>query len=235
MASVNQNWTSSRTSTLRAIMQRKYKQSFRMQTSATCSRAVELRKQEDTLTCSVDTAKFTSGACNVVAALTFSDSTQWVARIMLPQENEEGDISTSLLSEISTTELIRTQTTIPIPHVFGYGVSKTDHFGYPYLLMEALPGKVLDRQMACSIPEKHQRNFAAQLARYIYELSTIRFSQIGRVLHSELAPFSVMGSPSGRSFTHLTGIFLPLAPRSNKCDSPRASRRTGVGGGCLVT
>lgn len=35
----------------------------------------------------VDTTKFISGSFNVVVALDFADSIQWVARILLPQKN----------------------------------------------------------------------------------------------------------------------------------------------------
>lgn len=75
-----------------------------------------------------------------MVALTFSASIQWVARIMLPQEREDEDISMSLLSELSTMELIHAKTTIPVPDVFGYGVTAND-FGCTYLLMEALSEK----------------------------------------------------------------------------------------------
>ena len=87
MASVDQNWTSFQnildSNHARRIQRVLQKANF----TRLCSRAVELRKQEedapDTLTCSVDTTKFTSGMCNVVIALTFSDMIQWVARIVL--------------------------------------------------------------------------------------------------------------------------------------------------------
>jgi hypothetical protein len=66
---------------------------------------VELRKKEEahaqkTLACSADAAKFTSGASNVVVVLTFSDSIQWIARILLPREKEDENVAISLLSEM---------------------------------------------------------------------------------------------------------------------------------------
>lgn len=133
---------------------------------------------------------------------------------MLPQDKEDEDISMSLLSEISTMELIRNKTTIPLLCVLGYGVTAND-FGYTYLLLEALPGNVLHSRMAFSIPDRHKGNFAAQLARYVYELSTIRFSQIGRIIDSpesgvlELLPFAIMGSsPVGPLSTSLEYFYL---------------------------
>lgn len=188
MAPVNQSWTSfenidhesDHTKKLRTVLQT-------ANFNYLCSRAVELRKEQevqdqDTLTCSVDTTKSTFGACNLVLALTFSDSCQWVVRVMLLQDREDGDAtSTSLLSEVFTMKLI-TKTTIPVSHVYGY-CETTGDFGCPYLLMEALPGNVLDSQMALSIPDRRKGKFATQLVSYIHELSTIRCSRIGRVLY----------------------------------------------------
>lgn len=160
----------------------------------------------------------------MVLALNFSDATQWVARIQLPQ-NEDADsvnISTSLLSEVSTMDLIRTKTTIPIPRVWGYDASTKD-IGYRYILMEALPGQALDGRMALSIPDIHKEKFAAQLAGYLYELSTIRFNQIGRILYShessqhELLPFYVVGSPKevGPLSTSLEFFYLLRKGQTN--------------------
>lgn len=226
MASVNQNWTSFQNIDLDSDHAKKIQAVLQNANfSYLCSEAVKLRKKEEahvqnTLACSVDTAKFTSGAFNVVVALTFSDSIQWVARIMLPREEDDEDILIPLMSEISTMELIRTKTTIPVPHIFGYGVT-TNEFGYPYLLMEALSGNVLESQMGLSVPDEHKGKFSAQLARYIYELSTIRFNRIGRISHlheselPELLPFPVMGSPVGPLSTSLEYFYLWRRAQTN--------------------
>lgn len=166
-----------------------------------CSEATKIRQREkssDVLTCSVNTAKFTSGTYNLVVALTFSDTTQWVARIMLPQDYDDENVATSLLSEIASMNFVRSKTTIPVPRIFGHNVTKND-FGYPYLLMEALPGTVLENRMALSIPATHKKKFAAQLARYVYELSTLRFSKIGCLSYSqsgelEVSPLQISSS-----------------------------------------
>lgn len=96
-----------------------------MQNSITCSRDVEIRLEQEkevhargTLSCSVDTTGFTNGECNVVVALTFSDSTQWVARNMLPQDREDNETDVSLLTEISTMQLVRPRMAIPVLRVW---------------------------------------------------------------------------------------------------------------------
>ncbi|CAI7628007.1 unnamed protein product [Penicillium viridicatum] len=167
-----------------------------------CSEATKIRQREDSLdipTCSVNTEKFTSGTYNLVVALTFSDSTQWVARIMLPQDDDDEYIAKSLLSEIASMDFIRSKTTIPVPRIFGHNVSNND-FGFPYLLMEALPGTVLENRWALSIPDSHKKKFATQLAHYVYELSTLRFNKIGCLSYShesaelEVSPFQISGT-----------------------------------------
>ncbi|KAJ5952249.1 uncharacterized protein N7479_010662 [Penicillium vulpinum] len=117
---------------------------------------------------------------------------------MLPQEENDEDVTTRLLSEIASMNFIRSKTTIPVPRVFGHSVRKND-FGYSYILMKALPGTVLNHRVALSIPATHKKKFAAQLARYIYELSTLRFSRIGFLSYSEsdefeICPFQISGS-----------------------------------------
>ncbi|KAJ5273607.1 hypothetical protein N7478_008732 [Penicillium angulare] len=169
--------------------------------------AVKLRQLRtgslNELFCTIDTTRFTSGACNIVVALSFSDGLQWVARIQLPliDENDDSEsVETSLLSEVATMQLIRAKSTIPIPSVFGYDASPKN-IGYRYILMEALPGHALTSRMAVSIPDEYKEEFAARLAGHLFDLSTISFGQIGRLGNSldELGqhimlPFSVPGS-----------------------------------------
>ncbi|KAL4810125.1 hypothetical protein BDV18DRAFT_156499 [Aspergillus unguis] len=93
-------------------------------------KAVELRQAhtQEALTCSIDTTKFASGFNNVVVALTFSDSVQWIARVALPQEEEsdKSEARQSLLSEVATLNLIRAKTKVPVAQVFDYGLPTKD-------------------------------------------------------------------------------------------------------------
>lgn len=210
MVSVNQSWTSFQNFDRDSDYGKKIQAVLEHANfSFLCSKAVELRRQEegcpdtlDTLACSVDTTKFASGTFNVVVALDFSDSVQWVARIPLPQDGyDEQHVSSTLLSEICTMKLVRVDTKIPVPQVFAWDVTADNPLGYAYLLMEALPGKVLDSRLAFSVPGQHKRKVAAQFARYIYELSTIRYGHIGRL------SFSSSFSKSGADEPDKIGIF----------------------------
>ncbi|KAJ5287306.1 hypothetical protein N7478_002992 [Penicillium angulare] len=165
MTSINQNWTSFEgidLDTDRARLLRTILQSANL--SYLCSKAIEIRRKldpqtDETITCSAETSKFTSGQCNIVIVVRFSDSLEWVARIMLPL--------------------------VPVPRVFGYDTT-TNEIRYRYLLMEAIPGRILGIKVASSIPEQHKRSFAAQLAGYMYELSTMTFNKIDRVISPDL-------------------------------------------------
>lgn len=92
-----------------------------------CSEATKIRQAGESLaselTCSVNTAKFTCGTYNLVVTLTLSDTIQWVARIMLPEDDKDEDVATLLSSEIASMNFVRPKTTIPVPRIFGHSVT----------------------------------------------------------------------------------------------------------------
>lgn len=120
-----------------------------------CSRALAIRlkghssgakeSQHGEYTCSVDPTKFAYGTYNVALEIAFSDSVCWIARVRLPYEGEEeAQVERDMLSEIATIRLGKEKTTVPVPQIFGNDVNGTNPLGYRYILMEALPGRVLD-------------------------------------------------------------------------------------------
>lgn len=79
---------------------------------------------------------------------------------------------------------VKASTTIPLPEVFDYNVSSDSNenpVGYPYMLMEALGGRVLQADVRKSVPEEYQDKVLSTVASYIIQLSTIRFPLIGRL------------------------------------------------------
>ncbi|KAI9868271.1 MAG: hypothetical protein M1830_005670, partial [Pleopsidium flavum] len=157
-----------------------------------CSHALAIRRegrssgvkenQPDGYTCSVDPSKFAYGSYNVAFEVAFSDSVCWIARVRLPYEAEEdAQVEKDMLSEIATMRLVKQKTTVPVPEVFGYDVNGTNALGYRYILMEALPGRVLDSTFSRAIPETHKEKVAGQFAEYFHQLSKLRFDKIGRV------------------------------------------------------
>lgn len=143
-----------------------------------CSQAVKHYASAQAVTCVIDRTRFARGMENVVFEVAFSNSTYWVVRIRLSDVQE---VETEMLSEIATIRLIQQRTSIPLPTIFAYNSDKENPFGFRYMLMNALPGKVLDDRLSRSIPEQHKIKVAGQLAKYLYELSLITFDKIGRI------------------------------------------------------
>ncbi|KAL4797292.1 hypothetical protein BDV19DRAFT_387464 [Aspergillus venezuelensis] len=149
------------------------------------TKAVQLRQQEQphsskTLTCSVDTTKFTCGFNNLVVAL--------------PQDNEDDKAYQLLLREIATMRFVCARTKIPVAKIFAFGPQPGD-FGFAFILMEALRGKILDDRLALSVPAQYMKHFVTQLATCVYELSCVSFHKIGCIMPDD-SPEGVKLSPS---------------------------------------
>lgn len=78
-------------------------------------------------------------------------------------------------------KIIKKQTSIPIPNVYGFDVSSDHPFGHPYVFMEYLGGRSLPNGLATTIPPQHHAKVAQQLANVFAELQTLTFSRIGRL------------------------------------------------------
>ncbi|UKZ96204.1 uncharacterized protein TrAFT101_011005 [Trichoderma asperellum] len=131
------------------------------------ARAIESRKKHQAnlppnLECDINLTHFTSGFSNVVLELAFSDDVCWIARIPY-QDFDDGD-RIPMLSEIATMKMIHKNTTIPIPHVFEIEASADQLFGYPYIIMEYLSGRILPNGLATTIPLQYRVKVAQQLA-----------------------------------------------------------------------
>lgn len=150
--------------------------------------------------CSVNATHFASGFNNVVFEAEFSDNIRWIARV--PYRDFADSDRVSMLSEIATMALVKNNTTIPIPRIFDFEASADQKFGYPYMLMERLPGHHVSNGVARSIPQECHPKIAKQLANVFSELQNLTFSRIGRILcgdnadgPAEVIPMAWHGSP----------------------------------------
>ncbi|OAR02951.1 hypothetical protein LLEC1_07651 [Akanthomyces lecanii] len=130
--------------------------------------------------CSVNVTHFMSGFNNVVFELEFSDHVQWIVRV--PYRDFAKSDRVSMLSEIATMAVIKSNTSIPIPRIFDFKASADQPFGYPYMLMERLPGHHVSNGVARSIPQHYHAKIARQLASVFSELQNLTFSRIGRII-----------------------------------------------------
>ncbi|KAK3293768.1 kinase-like domain-containing protein [Chaetomium fimeti] len=150
--------------------------------------ALAARLQQDniadpSIVCTVNPYRFTNGFNNVIFELEFSDSVYWIARIQHVSVDffEAHENAADLLSEITTMRTVRKRTSIPVPEVYTYDVSPSNEVGYPYLLMESLPGRVLQGPIALQVPPEHTPKVAKQLAEVMFQLHGLAFDRLGRL------------------------------------------------------
>jgi len=130
-----------------------------------------------------------AGGKHVLTKIKFEDGIEWVARLMFPQceQNESheckggfqydklDDCLAGMESEIATLQYVGTMTSVPVPKVFGYDLTRDSDVGCPYILMEMIPGESLaqriERQGGISGWEVQQ--ILAQMAAHVAQISKL--------------------------------------------------------------
>ena len=171
--------------------------------------------------CSIDPSKFAAGRHDVVFEIAFSDSSQWIARVRLPENDagENGHIETSMLSEIATLRLVASRTTVPVPTIYHFDVDASNDFGFRYILMQALPGRHFEHGLAMSAPKAHFDTLTDQLADYYDQLSRLRFDRIGRLWCGRTAeeqPSLIPIPDAGGPFSSSIEYFYALRKSHNR-------------------
>jgi serine/threonine protein kinase len=141
-------------------------------------------KSPPDVTCSIDQDRFASGFNNIVMEVAFSDSCYWIVRIPYRKTNANRS-SESFLSEVTTMQIVRDNTSIPVPQIYGFDASTSRGFGYPYIFMEYLGGHALGGILAKTVPQTRHHKVAQQLAKVYFELSRLTYDRIGRLLPGE--------------------------------------------------
>lgn len=158
-----------------------------LEKAAVLARTQQDKSADASLTCSIDPASFTHGFNNIVVRVLFSDGVSWVARIQhsAVDASEARGNTIDVLSEIATIGTIKERARIPAPQVFAYDVSPSKEFGYPYMLMEHLPGRMLGGTLVSAVPGKHLPKVAKQFAEVLYQLHGLTFDRLGRLWRGE--------------------------------------------------
>lgn len=129
-----------------------------------------------------------NGSFNFCQKLIFDDDTCWILRLprianVSPQYADE-----KTMMETVAFHLIREKTSIPVPAVRAWGLSKDNPLGLgPFILMDFINGISLkdvfaDKQTGLlkeSIPDEDVERIYRKMAQYMLELFQIDFSQIG--------------------------------------------------------
>jgi isoamyl acetate esterase len=139
------------------------------------------------LECTIDPTLFTHGFNNIVARVLFSDGVCWVARIQhsAVDASKARRNTIDVLSEIATLRTAKDRTSIPVPDVFAYNVLSSNEVGYPYMLMEHLPGRMLGETLVSAVPPEHLPKVAKQFAEVLYQLHGLTFGRLGRLWRGE--------------------------------------------------
>ena len=178
-----------------------------------------------------------AGGQHVLIKIRFEDGVEWVARIMFPQcEQSEShkcmggywhekldDRIAGMESEIATLQYVRSRTSVPVPKVFGYDLNRDNDVGGPYILMEMIPGESvaqrIERQGGISGLEVQR--IVAQTAAHVAQISSLRFSEFGRLRFNMDSPLNPRLEPvRGRRATplkrkrHLNILSTPFIPES---------------------
>lgn len=135
--------------------------------------ALETRRGVETgldpdIKCRIDLSKFAYGFNNIALEVAFSDDVYWIAKVQHAPMDETDKVYMS--SEIATLKLVKARTSIPVPQVFLYQACATDHFQYPFTLMQYMPGRELKDGFTKDVPAEHLPKVARQLAQVLFEL-----------------------------------------------------------------
>ncbi|KAK3373528.1 kinase-like domain-containing protein [Lasiosphaeria ovina] len=133
----------------------------------------------------------------MVRRIIFEDSTSWVVRLRLPNddafaEREALEGLKAMEIEIASMKFFGSKTSIPVPKVIDYNIFPDNEAGAPYILMEYIHGSVaseLRKAKSCApqmfgTPEQ-DRKFRGQMARIQATVASFRFPQIGSLYYKQ--------------------------------------------------
>ncbi|KAK6006744.1 hypothetical protein QM012_005752 [Aureobasidium pullulans] len=160
------------------------------------------------------------GGMNYHIRIEFEDGISWLARIRRfnatspPPELRDHIIE----SEVSTL-LFLEKTNIPAPKMYGYALEGKDNpVGVGYILMECMPGKILDFY---SISRAEKQKIMEQLADMFIELHRYRFEKFGSL---DIPGSKHVGSLARECFTDFAGSSMrPIGPFQNIQDYYQSS------------
>ncbi|PYI11086.1 hypothetical protein BO78DRAFT_448715 [Aspergillus sclerotiicarbonarius CBS 121057] len=126
------------------------------------------------------------GSYNIVFPLQFSDGVFWALKVphFIPHEQFDASAAQALISEARTLQLLKRETTIPIPTVHYFNADQSNALKYPFILMDFIHGIPLskvwfDRSISPDLLNKRRLQTLHDLAEAMIQLGTLTFSQGG--------------------------------------------------------
>ena len=83
------------------------------------------------------------GSYHVVFTVEFDDGVKWMLKVSANGHRFDSVASAALTSEARTMQLLKTETTIPIPAVYAFDPSSHNELNVPFILMERIDGQPL--------------------------------------------------------------------------------------------
>ncbi|KAI9751970.1 MAG: hypothetical protein M4579_005806 [Chaenotheca gracillima] len=160
---------------------------------------LDLQKSEVDQLVTIDSPLF--GSYHILYPLRFSDGTRWLLKI--PANGTPGRFNEaaarSLSSEALTMQLLRRETTIPIPDVFAFDASVENELGCPFILLSFVHGRPLyecwfDRTVSKDVVRARRAQTLQDLAAAMVQLGRFSFDQGGSILFDEQGQPASIGS-----------------------------------------
>ena len=143
-----------------------------------------ISEKTNNLTCLVE-EKPLFGSSNVLFVITFSDDVKWIARFPGYGVSSFGELEARrLLSDIHSKALIRSCTSIPIPEVFAWDLSRDNPIGVPYHLEAFVEGRSLAERWTGEwlLDELKKMKVLRRIAEHMSQLHSLHFDKIGSLV-----------------------------------------------------
>src|SRR5271168_2603220 len=128
------------------------------------------------------------GCDHICFPIHFVDDVRWLIRIPATgyRGRFDGITARALASEAQTMQLLRHQTTIPVPEVFQFDASLENELNCPYILMEYINGVALydiwfDDNTSKDILEQRRVSILQELASYMVQLDKFTYKNGGQL------------------------------------------------------
>jgi hypothetical protein len=127
--------------------------------------------------------KMAEGGASKVFLITMEDGFEVIAKLPTPIA---GPAHYLTASEVATMDFLRTELSLPIPHIYGWNSSTSlekNPVGAEYIIMEKVKGIELSRCWP-SLSKKEMLTVIKQLCEYENKLFTTTFEQIGGIYYT---------------------------------------------------
>lgn len=85
------------------------------------------------------------GSFNIVFTLQFDDGFKWMLKVSANGHRFDSVAAAALISEARTMQLLKRETTIPVPKIYAFDASSCNDLNSPFILMERIDGQPLYR------------------------------------------------------------------------------------------